>query len=805
MIRNYLKITFRNFRRQPFISFINVIGLSLGITTAILAYLFVQDEFRTNRFHRNADRIYQVVVEEKNLTNGEIEVTEPQPYPLAPALHEDLPEVSSFVRFWRSEYYIRTTGQAVKQPIVFADSAIFQVFDFPLITGNPELALSGASSVAISQTKAKQLFGDENPMGRRIEVRLDDTYADFQVTAVFEDIPAYSTIQAEIILPMHLSIAETIAPYLKSEKYSPWHVSSFKTFVLLHPSSNPSALTDKLAALRNTHHPTEADYFVEEKKQSGNDLRRAYRLRPLPDVYFASDYFISDKPISDPIYSYILGSIAGGILLMACFNYLTLSIGRASRRTREIGIRKVVGAPRRQLAYQFTSEAVIISILSLGLALVLVVLVLPLFNRLADKSLTFVTLTQPITGVAIVGITVITGLLSGIYPALYLSSIPTLDAFMKKFTLSKVNLFTQALVTFQFCLPVIFLVGTFVMIHQLQFMRSQDLGFDEEHLLVIENNAANTQQAWEQFKNQIETHSNILSVATANSVFSKGSGRYFFRDEQEQIQPVHVYSVSNSFLETQGLTLQQGRWFNPELASDSTKTIVVNEEFVRTFGLSDPVGEKVDGSYIIGVVKDFHIGSLATAIPPIAFYLIRNRTDRSFILLKLASNNLPKTIAEVGSIWQSKISDRPFLYSFMDEDFHALYQQEERWKQIIQWVAVITVLVAALGLIGLTTLAAAGREKEIGIRKVLGAPVASILVLLSKDFFRLILIALIIAIPIANYAITEWLADFAYRIEVQWWLFAVPAGLILLVALLSVSQQTVKAATRNPVDSLRYE
>ncbi len=805
MLRNYLKIAFRNFWKYKFISFINLIGLSLGITTTILAFLFIQDEFRTDRFHQKADRIYQVILEEKNLANGAIDITESQPYPLAPSLYDDLPEVNSFVRFKEGDYYIKTTDQAIKQTIVFADSTLFQVFDFPLVRGNPKFALTDASSVAISKAKAKQLFGNENPVGQRIEVRLDDTYADIQITAVFEDMPSYSTIQAEMILPLHLSIAEAIIPPLRSEKFYPWDISAFKTFVLLHPSATPSLLGEKLADLRNTYYPTEANFFVKEKERSGNDLRREYLLRPLPDVYFTSTYIIGGKSGSKPIYSYILASIAGGILLMACFNYLTLSIGRASRRTREIGIRKVVGARRRQLAYQFTSEAVVMSILSLGLALVLIISVLPLFNRLADKSLTFVTLTQPLIFTAIIGITLITGFLSGSYPAVYLSAIPTLDAFLKKFTLGKVNLFTQALVTFQFCLPVVFLVATLVMIYQLNFMRSQDLGFDDEHVLVIENNAANSHQAWEQFQNLVTARNDVISIAATGSAFSKPGSTYFFRDDQEQNRPVRAYSVSTSFLETQGLRLKQGRWFNPALSSDSTEAIVVNEQFARTFGWTDPIGKKIEGDYIIGVVEDFHIESLASAISPVAFYLIKDRTDKSFVLLKLTSNNLSKTLADLSELWQTDISDSPFLYSFMDEDFNALYQQEERWKQIMQWVATITILISALGLIGLTALAAAGREKEISIRKVLGASVSSILLLLSRDFLRLVIIALVISVPVANYLITEWLAGFAYRVEVQWWLFAIPAGLILLVAVLSVSQQTVKAASRNPVEGLRQE
>ncbi|MEM6845604.1 MAG: ABC transporter permease [Bacteroidota bacterium] len=805
MVKNYLKIALRNFWRHKFISLINLIGLSLGIAIAILAFLFIQDEFRTDRFHQNANRIYQVVLEEKNLSSGEIVITEAQPYPLAPSLHEDIPEVTSFVRFRKNDYYIKIDNQAIKETVVFADSTLFQVFDFPLMQGNPKFALVDAFSVAISKTKAQQFFGDINPIGQTIAIRLNNEYTDFRVTSVFEDIPSYSSIQAEIIIPMHQSVLKlTNTQIFDPEREALWYVSSFKTFVLLHSLSKPSSLADKLADVRATYYPDEAEYFVKEKKESGNDLERRYHLRPLADVYFSSSYMIG-KAGSKPVYSYVLASIAGGILLMACFNYLTLSIGRASKRIREIGIRKVVGARRRQIAYQFTSEAVILSILSSGIALILVIGLLPLFNQLADKALTVTLLAEPLTMVAIIGVSLVTGLLSGIYPAVYLSSIPTLDTFVKKFALGRINIFTQVLVTFQFCLPIVFLVATLAMIYQLQFMRSEDLGFDDEHVLVIENNAVNRNQAWEQFQQWAKNNDQIVSTAFMDGVFTKLRTIFYFRDEAKQAHQVSVYHISDSFFETIGLSLEQGRWFNPNLASDSTESIVVNEEFTRAFGWANPLGKEIEGRRVIGVLEDFHIESLSSAIPPVAFYLTQDQRDKRHFLAKLSSDNLARTLSDIDNLWQNEISDSPFIYSFMDKDFNALYQQEERWKQIMQWVAIITVIIAALGLIGLTALAAAGREKEIGIRKVLGAPVASILVLLSKDFFRLVLIALIIAIPIANYAITEWLAGFAYRVDVQWWLFAIPAGLILLVALLSVSHQTLKAATRNPVDSLRYE
>jgi len=805
MLGNYLKIAFRNFWKYKFISLINLAGLSLGIATAILAFLFIQDEFRTDRFHQKADRIYQVIVEEKNLTNGEIFFTEPQPYPLGPALYEDLPEVESFVRFYNQNGYIKVGNNSFPQLLVFADSSLFSIFDFPLLYGDSTNAINSSSSVAVSESKSEQLFGSKNSIGKRISVRLGNTFQDFYITAVFKDIPEYSSIQAEVIVPMHESILKLVVPNITQEDNSVWYASYFRTFVCLNRSIPQEFLSEKLKRLRAEYFPDEEVSLEDTKGEDAKSFQVNYHFRPLSEVYFSSAYLIGNKQGSKPIYSYILVSIAGCILLMACFNYLTLSIGRASRRTREIGIRKVVGARRRQIAYQFISESILLSIFSLGIALLLVGFLLPLFNRLAGKELSVMLFTEQFNLIVIVSITMIAGLLSGIYPAVYLSAIPTLDAFLKKFTLGRINLFTQMLVTFQFCLPVIFLVITLIMIHQLQYMRTQDLGFNEERVLVIENNAANPNQSWKRFQNWAENQPNIGSTAVTTSSFTKYNITFYFRDEKEKQQAVRVYFVSESLFETLGLPIEQGRWFNSELASDSTETIVVNEEFVRAFGWSDPIGKEIDGRRIIGVLKDFHLESLASAIPPVAFYLTQDRRDKRHILVKLSSSNLSRTIADLTEVWQSEISDSPFIYSFLDEDFDALYQQEERWRQIMQWVAGITIIIAVLGLIGLTALAAAGREKEVSIRKVLGASVSSILLLLSRDFLRLVIIALVISIPVANYLITEWLAGFAYRVEVRWWLFALPSGLILLIAILSVCQQTMKAASRNPVQGLRQE
>ena len=806
MLRNYLKITLRNFKKYPAFTLINVAGLSIGLACAILIYLFIEHEFSFDAFHANAERIYRVVVVEKDLGNGTEDYTITQPYPLGPAMQDDLPEVASFVRTSFSVSKFVKQGSAVhEEEFVFADSTLFRVFSFPLLYGNPDHALTHPQNVAISESAARKYFGDDNPMGQTLSIRVDDTFEDYQVSAVFREIPSNSSIRSDFFLPIMKETLGKSQSYINNPETNLWYVSSFQTYVLLQENTSPAGMTDKLARVRDQYFPTEAEFFRKRKTEAGEDLARTYRLQPLTDMHL--DTAIPGQSSgSKPIYSYILAGIAACVLLLAAINFTLLSVSRANRRAKEVGVRKVVGARRSQLILQFWGEAMLTSALALVLALVISRLALPAFNNMAHRSLSFGTLLQPVSLLVLVALPLLTGVVAGAHPSLLLAGLNTLSVLKGKLSAGRSSALPQLLLSVQFVLPLVFLTIMAVMIAQLRFMRQKDLGFQTEQIMVIENNTAEKTLTFDRFSQLAQPQTAVQAITATDAAFTRPSTMFGMRrKEEDEMQFIWAYHVQPNFFDLLDITLVEGRVFSDDMASDSTDAIIVNEAFTELFGFADPIGEEIDGSRIIGVIEDFNFQSLDSEIAPMAFYLPNERTKLDYLLVQLPSDNLARSINLLSAIWNRVAPDLPFQYSFLDEDMQALYEEDARWTRILQWVSALSVFIACLGLVGVMGLAVARRTKEIGIRKVLGASVSSLLLLLSRDYVKVILIAFAVAIPVANYCITEWLQSFAYRIEISWWLFALPGILILLVALLSVSAQTLKAATRNPVESLRDE
>ena len=803
MLRNYLKIAYRNFARYKAFTLINLSGLSIGLACAILIYLFIAHEFSFDAFHAGA--IYRVVAVEKNLGTGADEYTITQPYLLGPALLDDLPEVASFVRTSFSvPKFVKRGSEVYEEEFVFADSTLFRVFSFPLVSGNPDYALRRPQDVAISERAAEKYFGKDNPLGKTLSIRVGDTYEDYTVSAVFQDIPTNSSIRSDFFLPMMKETLGKSSTYINDPNTNLWYVSSFQTYVLLHENAYAADMTEKLARVRNQYFPTEAEFLRKRKAEAGEDLARTYLLQPLADMHL--DTAIPDQNSgSKPIYSYILAGIAAGVLLLACINFTLLSVSRSHSRAKEVGVRKVVGARRSQLMVQFWGEALLTSGLALILALILGRLALPLFNNLAHKSLSFDTLLQPHSLLVLGALPLLTAAVAGAYPSLLLAGLDTLSVVKNKLSV-RTGTFPRVLLATQFILPLVFLTVTAVMIAQLRFMRQKDLGFQAEQIVVIENNAVEKPPTFERFSQLAQQQPAVRAVTATDAAFTRSSTMLGMRQrEEDEMQFIWAYDVQPNFFDVLDINLVEGRVFNERMASDTTEAIIVNEAFVKLFGLADPIGAEIEGSRIIGVVADFNFQSLDSEIAPMAFYLPNERTSLQHLLVQLQSDDLPRSIAVLSDSWKQVAPDLPFQYSFLDEDMQALYDEDARWTRILQGISALSVFIACLGLVGVMGLTVARRTKEIGVRKVLGASVHSLLLLLSKDYVKLILIAFVIAIPVANYGITEWLQSFAYRIEISWWLFALPGLLVLLIALLSVSAQTLKAARRNPVDSLRNE
>lgn len=806
MLKNYLLVSFRNFQRHRAFTLINLLGLSIGLAGAILTYLFIEYEFSFDAFHTKAERIFRVVAVEQDLKQGIDDYTLAQPYPLGPALQADLPEVATFVRTsYRIPKFIKQGNEVYEEEITFADSTLFQVFSFPLVYGQTNNALNRPHAVAISEKVANKYFGDSHPIGQMLSIRVGDTFEDYQVTAVFEDIPANSSLRADVFLPMMKESLGKDRQYINDPKVNLWHVSSFRTYVLLHEEAAIAGLAKKMSRLRNRYYPTEAEFLRERKEKAGEVLARAYVLQNIRDIHL--DTVIPDHMTgSKPVYSYVLAGVAACILLLAIVNFTLLSVSRAHSRAKEVGIRKVVGALRSQLMGQFWSEALLISFLALLLALAISVLALPSFSEFAQKPLSFRTLGQPASLLTLGVLPLLTGLLAGAYPALLLAGLDVQAVFKNKLSPRRTGPLPHLLLSTQFVLPLVFLTIATVMIAQLRFMREKDLGFQTEQIVVIENKSANPNQVFRRFEQLAQRQPTVRAVTATDAAFTRSSTLFGMRlREEDPTQFIRTYDVMPNFFEMLAISLKEGRAFREDLASDSTDAIVVNEAFTRAFNLSDPVGQEIGGHRIIGVVEDFHFQSLADEVAPLAFYLPGSETELSYLLVQLQNSNPSLSIPLLATLWKEVAPDLPFRYSFLDEDLLAQYEEDARWSRILQWISTLSVFIAAMGLLGVVGLAVVRRTKEIGIRKVLGASVHSLLLLFSNDYLRLVLIALAVAIPIANYFITEWLQNFANRIEVHWWFFLLPGLLLLTVVLLVVTTQILRAAQQNPVDSLRYE
>jgi putative ABC transport system permease protein len=811
MLKNYLKTAWRNLLRQKLYAFINIIGLAVGLAFCALIFLYVRDELTYDRFHQQRDQIYRVYKAYYNPDGSVSRNDSWMPMPLGPAIKADLPEAEQSVRFKERQYFARAGDVVLKEDVLFVDSAIFQVFTFPLIHGDPATALAEPNNIVLSASSARKYFGDSDAMGKRFALRLTDRFEDFVVTGIAKDTPGNSSIRFDILVPFS-RLARLVA------NMNHWHWNSHFTYVKLNKNASIIETEDKLVQFRAKYVPNEAQELRERGLWSGDGIPVRFRLQPLTDIHLDTEIEGGLTPPNNPLYSYILGSIAFGVLLIACINFMTLAIGRSASRGREIGVRKVIGAPRVQLMGQFWGEAMLLCCLALAAAVGLAELLLPVFNDLAGKTLRFDYASNTGTLLALLTLVLATGLIAGSYPALMMSRIQPLETLKNRLKLGGSNILTRTLVVGQFALLVFLIVSTFIMLRQLRYLQTRDLGFEREQVVVIPLQGLDGQRVLRLFQTELGNHSDIAGVTGINNAFAYGTLGMGFKHKGEQKQ-AYIYRVDPQFLDVLGMNLIAGRNFDLNKATDSTHTVIINEAMARDFGWSDPVGQVVSGMFeddprrdptVIGVVKDFNFRSLHNPIEPmmmtlgfdgIYFLLARIRPDAPGLL----GDRFDDALATLGHTWDKVTSDVPFTYTFLDEDLDRQYQAEQRWGRIVGYAALFALVVACLGLFGLATLAAAGRNKEIGIRKVLGASVAGVTTLILKKFAWLVLTGVFLAAPAAYFAMNRWLQDFAYRIEVGWSVFVLAGGLALVIALLTVSTQAIRAALANPVESLRYE
>jgi putative ABC transport system permease protein len=812
MIKHYFKIALRNLGRQKMLSLINILGLSAGLACFSLFLLYSVNEFNFDRFHKNADNIYRVYRWSDAMGGEEASGDVYMPSPLGPALKENFPDVVNYVRFregW-GESFIKANGKVLRMKASYADPSVFSVFTFPLKYGTAEGALNNLQDIVITKEKAKQLFGTDNVVGRTIEIKMDENFVPFNINAVTENIPANSSIQFELL--GNFSYMESTSSGKRG--VNNWHRSSYITYVQLNPGSGLVNNVQKLAAFRHKYYPDEED----ELKKSGFTWKGTappvrFGLQPLKAGHTDTKIFGGGVEQVNPKTIWILLSIAAGVLLIACINFTTLAIGRSARRAKEVGVRKVIGGERRQLVTQFLSEAIILSILSTIIGLLLAKFLLPYFNTLSGRELQFSFSLYPEMIWMLAGLTLLVGLLAGSYPALILSGFKSIEALKSKVKVSGANLFTKSLVTVQFALSICLIISTLVILQQTKYMSSKNPGFNKENIVVVNAEDTKSREIYPLFRQALASRTDIAGIAGAELGLGEGTGWSSSGFEYNGAHKnVYEYYIDPDYIPLLGMKVIAGRNFDSRITDDTVTSIIVNEAMVKDFGwtVENAVGQQIKGymesktPVVIGVVKDFNYRPFKEKVMPQMFHQFADYTSYKYFV-KIKPGNPSAAIAAMQKTWSSIVADLPFKYSFLDENLDNFYKAERKWSNIIGWAGIISVFLACLGLFGLAALAAINRTKEIGIRKVLGASLPGIVKLLSKDFLKLVVIALVIAAPFAWYFMNKWLQDFAYRISIGWGVFVISGSLAILIAFITIGFQAVRAGIANPVKSLRTE
>jgi len=791
------KFTLRALWRDRTYTALNLFGLATGLAAALLVLLWVQDELTFDRSHRQGKNIVRV------LTNwdfdGQRQWTSVTPAGLAPAAKSELPEVQEAVRVWRfgnSTFKVGATLLEVGNAMI-ADNAFFEVFDFSVLRSDGSKPLSTPNGILLTETLARKFFADADPLGKT--VRFNDK-VDLTVTGILQDPPSNSSIQFSCIMPWE-PIANQVVRDPKNAFH--WGQMSFISWLLLRPDADRPALAHKLAALvaRYRNEPKYAPFW--------------YGLQPLHQVYLDSDMLAHDAGSGDRKTIAVFGLIGLLVLVIACINYINLATARASIRAKEVGVRKVIGAGRAELFGQFLAESGVLIVAATGVAMLFAMAALPLFNELSGKNFQAAQFLQPVALRVVASAAAFALILAGVYPALMLTRFnPTAVLRGQMFNLGGSGnsgaVLRKTLVTSQFVFSLVLITGAFIIARQMAFVREVKLGYEPQQVFSMA--MYGSESPTEVVKNDLIGKPGIAAVSTTNNPFinlgSQNGGMDWEGRPEAKKMPVWQLGVDTDVSDFFGLELVEGRWFRPELNGWDTTSFIINETAAREMGLqSGAAGKWVDFNgtkgMIAGVLKDFHFQSLHEAIEPLIFYQHPEWLD--IVYIKTAPGQTKEAIASAQAAFEKFNPGKIFKYVFADEEYDQLYKTEARVGSLFNLFAGLAVLISCLGLLGLVTFAAQHRAKEIGIRKVLGASIASVVGLLAKDFLKLILLSFVIASPIAYYLVQKWLADFAYRIDLQWWMFVAAGAIAVTIAFLTVSFQSVRAALANPVKSLRSE
>ena len=805
MFKNYFKISIRNLYKHPFYSIINIAGLAIGIACVLFIIFYVQDELSYDRYNKNADRIYRIVSDfhfkGNDLVVGQCGA------PVGPGMISEFPEIETFTRFSQGgNTFVRTEDKVYRESNIFyADSTFFDVFTVPLIYGDKRNALNVGNKVVISQTLAHKYFGSANPIGKILKV---NDYLEFNITGVFADIPKASHFHADIIASIY------------SDKRLPkdlWSNANYPTYIVLKPGTDAKQLETKFPYLVKKYLFPEVEKFLgimpENMESSG--VKVGYRLQPLLDIHLYNYAKGEFEPGGDIKYVYIFSAIGLFILLLACINFINLSTARSANRAKEVGIKKVVGSSRRELIMQFLAESIIISAISAVIAVGIVELLLPYFNDLAGKEIETSYFGNFVISISILLIVIVAGVLAGSFPAFVLSAFNPAVVLKGNIAAgSRKAWLRRGLVVFQFTTSIVLIICTFVVLNQLDYIQNKRLGYDKEHVLIVEDTYILGDKS-EAFKQEILRNPGIISATVTGflPVDSYRSNCGTFPDaniNMENMRPIQTWRVDYDYIKTMGIKIIDGRDFSRDFSSDSD-AVIINESCAKFYGWKNPLEHSI-GNYaesykmkkynVIGVIQDFNFESLKNEVEPLVLYIHRSSGKISF---RIKTSDIHGLISSIKSTWDKFATGQPISYKFMDESFNAMYQSENRISKIFGTFAAIAILVGCLGLFGLSAFTATKKTKEIGIRKVHGATVKNIVVLLSKEFAKLVGVAFIIAAPVAYYLMSNWLDNYAYKTSLDAWTFILAGALAMIIALITVGYHAVKAALINPAQSLKYE
>ncbi len=793
MFKNYLLLGFRKLKKQKVFSLINILGLTVGITCCLMIFLFISHELSYDNFHKNGKDIYRVMRVGNLNGSGKEEVAWLAPA-YSTALLNDYPDViQKAVRVMPDNDLTTYNNIGFNEKNIYlADDNFFEFFSFPLVRGNPATVLKDPLSIVLTETTAKKYFGNQDPIGKVIEW---NKTIKLTVTGIAKDVPSNSHLYFDMVAP--------ISYYKDRPWFNQFPNNMLFTYVQLNPNADPKKLISKFPQFMNK-------YLGKYYREQGFSMDLT--IDPLKDIYFQSLQFDNVKHGSKSVV-YIFMSIAILILIIACINFMNLATARAADRSKEVGLRKVLGALRKQLITQFIGEAFLFAIISSILALGLLQLLMPAYNNLLGYTMPSYW-TNPLVYIFIAGVILVVGLLAGSYPALLLSSFSPIDSLKGKLKVGKRgSFFRKTLVVFQFSISVLLIISITVILKQMNYVQNIDLGFNKEHALIIRLDNNDISEKKLLFKNQLANDPSVSSVSLMSGEPGGFHDTHTFEAEAKPNESLLINTefADFEFAKTLGLKIIAGRDLSPQFQTDSLHAVLINRATATKLGYSpqEAVGKWIKNKMrdslrrnIVGVVEDFHFSSLKD---PIAPFVIAPNDDRRLALVRIKPGNLQATINRIKNIYTSLAPAYPFEYTFLDEQFNQQYKSEERQQSILTIFSAIAIFIACLGLFGLASYTAMKKTKEIGIRKVLGSSVENIVILLSKDLLKPVLVGTVIAIPAGYFIMQKWLQGFAYRVNIHWWLFAMAALVAVLIALVTVSAQAIKAAVANPVKSLRTE